>query len=77
MWKKILKILAKLSNFGKSKSLIIANEEITYKNSIAEKFSSFFVKTGTNLASKIPHNKTIFTSYLPNITTNLWENSLT
>ena len=31
---------------------------------MVEKFSSFFVNTDTNQASKIPHDKTNFESYL-------------
>ena len=59
------------------KNLIIANEEITDKKSIAEKFNSFFVNTGTNLAAKIPHGTTNFESYLPDITIIFRENCLT
>ena len=59
----------RIQNDSFPKSLIIANEEITDKKSIAEKFNSFFVNTGTNLAAKMPHSTTNFKSYLPNITT--------
>ena len=44
---------------------------------MAEKFNSFFVDTGTNLAAKMPHGTTNFESYLPNITTIFQENCLT
>ena len=59
------------------KSLVIANEEITDKKSIAEKFNSFFVNTGTNLAARIPHGTTNFESNFLNITTIFRENCLT
>ena len=58
---------SRVQNDSFPKSLIIANEEITDKKSIAEKFTSFFVNTGTNLAAKIPHSTISFESYLPNI----------
>ena len=67
---------SRVQNNSFPKSLIIANEEITDKNSIAEKFNSFFVNTGTNLAAKIPNGTTNFESYLPNITTIFRENCL-
>ena len=60
----------RVQNDSFPKSLTFANEEITDKKSIAEKFNSFFVNTGTNLAAKITHSTTNFESYLPNITTN-------
>ena len=60
---------SRLQNDSFPKSLITTNEEIADKKSIAEKFNSFFVNTGTNLAAKIPHGTTNFESYLPNITT--------
>ena len=70
-WKIMKFIIAKfrVQNDSFPKSLIITNEEITDKKSIAEKFNSFFVNTGTNLAAKVPHGTTNFESYLPNITT--------
>ena len=67
----------RVQNDSFSKSLIIANEEITIKKSIAEKFNSFYVNTGTNLAAKIPNGTTNFKSYLLNITTIFRENFLT
>ena len=78
-WKIMKSIIGKsrVQNDSFPKSLIIANEEITDKKSIAEKFNSFFVNTGTNLAAKIPHSTTNFESYLPNITTIFRENCLT
>ena len=68
-WKIMKSITGKsrVQNDSFPKSLIIANEEITDKKSIAEKFNSFFVNTSTNLAAKIPHSTTNFESYLPNI----------
>ena len=68
---------SRVQNDSFPKSLSIDNEEITDKKSIAEKFNSFFVNTGTNLAAKIPHSTTNFESYLPNITTIFRENCLT
>ena len=68
---------SRVQNDSFPKSLIIANEEITDKKSIAEKFNSFFVNTGTNLAAKIPHGTTNFESYILNITTIFRENCLT
>ena len=70
-WKIMKSITGKsrVLNDSFPKSLTIANEEITDKKSIAEKFNSFFVNTGTNLAAKVPHGTTNFESYLPNITT--------
>ena len=59
------------------KRLTIVNEEATGKKSIADKFNSFFVNTNTNLAAKIPHDTNNFESYLPDITTTFWGNSLT
>ena len=44
---------------------------------MAEKFNSFFVNTGTNLAAKVSHSTTNFKSYLPNIFTIFRENCLT
>ena len=67
---------SRVQNDSFPKSLIIANKEITDKKSIAEKFNSFFVNTGTNLAAQIPHGTTSFESYLPNITTIFRENCL-
>ena len=67
----------RVQNDSFPKSLIIANEEITDKKSIAEKFNSFLVNTGTNLAAKIPHGTTNFELYLPNITIIFRENCLT
>ena len=67
----------RVQNDSFPKSLIIANEEITDKKSIAEKFNNFFVSTGTDLAAEIPHDTTNFESYLPNITTIFRENCLT
>ena len=67
---------SRVQNDSFPKSLIIANKEITDKKSIAEKFNSLFVNTGTNLAAKIPHGTTNF-EYLPNITTIFRENCLT
>ena len=67
----------KVQNDSFPKSLIIANEEITDKLSIAEKCNSFFVNPGTNLAAKIPNGKINFESYLPNITNIFRENCLT
>ena len=63
---------SRVQNDSFPKSLIIVNEEITDKKSIAEKFN-----TGTNLAAKIPHGTINFESYLSNITTILRENCLT
>ena len=79
-----LKIFRKLWNSGKfrvqndsfPKILIIANEEITGKKSIAEKFNHF-VNTSTNLAAIMSHGTTNFESYLLNITFTFWENYLT
>ena len=68
---------ATVQNNSFPKNLIIANEEITDKKSIAQKFNSFFVNTGTNLAAKMPHYTTNFESYLPNITTIFREKCLT
>ena len=78
-WKIIKSIIGKsrVQNDSFPKSLIIANKEITDKKSIAEKFNSFFVNTGTNLAGKIPHGTTNFESYLPNITIIFQEHCLT
>ena len=42
------------------KSLTIANEEITDKKSITEKFNCFFFNTGINLEAKIRHRTTNF-----------------
>ena len=42
------------------KSLTIANEEITDKNSIRKKYNCFFLNTGIKLAAKIPHRTTNF-----------------
>ena len=42
------------------KSLTIANEEITDKNSIRKKFNCFFLNTGIKLAAKIPYRTTNF-----------------
>ena len=69
-WKIMKSIIGKsrAQNDSFPKSLIIDNEEITDKKSIAEKFNSFFVNTGTNLAAKI-HATTHFESYIPDITT--------
>ena len=67
----------RVQNDSFPKSLTFANEEITDKKSIAEKFHSFFVNTGTNLAAKTPHGTTNFESYLPVITTSFRENYLT
>ena len=77
-WKIMKSIIGKsrVENDSFPKSLIIANKEITDKKSIAEKFNSVFVNTGTNLAAKIPHSTTNF-EYLPNITTIFRENCLT
>ena len=63
-WKMMKSIVGKsrVQNDSFPKSLIIANEEITGKKSIAEKFNSFSVNTGTNLAAKIPHGTTNFES---------------
>ena len=44
-------------------------KKLLTKKSIAEKFNSFFVNPGTNLAAKIAHGTTSFESYLPDITT--------
>ena len=63
-----------MQNDSFPKSLIIANEEITDKKSIAEKFNSFYVNTGTNLAAKIPRGTINFESYLPNIATIGYDN---
>ena len=68
---------SRVQNDSFPKSLIIANEEITNKKSIAEEFNSFYVNTGTNLAAKIPNGTTNFKSYLLNITTIFRENFLT
>ena len=68
---------SRLQNDSFPKSLITTNEEIADKKSIAEKFNSFFVNTGTNLAAKIPHGTTNFESYLPDITIIFRENCLT
>ena len=75
-WKIMKSIIEKsrVQNNSFPKSLIIANEKITDKKSIAEKFDRFFMHTGTNLAAKIPHSTTNFESYLPNITTIFREN---
>ena len=51
---------SRVQNDSFPKNLIIANEEITDKKSIAESFKSFFVNTGTNLAVKTPHGTTNF-----------------
>ena len=51
---------SRVQNDSCPKNLIIANEEITDKKSIAGKFNSFFVNTGTNLAAKIPHGNTTY-----------------
>ena len=79
IWKIIKSIIGKfrVQNDSFPKSLIIANEDITDKKSVAEKFNSFFVDTGTNLAAKIPHGTTNFESYPPNNTTIFQENCLT
>ena len=65
-WKIMKSIIgeSRVQNDSFSKSLIIANQEITNKKSIAEKFNSFYVNTGTNLAAKIPNGTTNFKSYL-------------
>ena len=68
---------SRVQNDSFPESLIIANEEITDKKSIAEKFNSFFMNTSTNLAAKIPHSTTNFESYLSSITTISRENCLT
>ena len=54
-WKIMKSIIgeSRVQNDSFSKSLIIANEEITDKKSIVEKLNSFFANTGTNLAAKI------------------------
>ena len=67
----------RVQNDSFPKNLIIADEEITDKKSIAEKFNNFFVNTGTDLAAEIPHGSTNFESYLPNTTTIFRENCLT
>ena len=67
----------RVQNDSFPKSLIIANEEITDKKSMAEKFNSFFVNTRTNLAAKVPHGTINFKSYLPNIFTIFREDCLT
>lgn len=59
----------RLQNDSFRKSLATANEQITDKKSTAEKFSSFFVSTDTNLSAKISHGITSFESQLPNVTT--------
>ena len=43
-----------------SKKLIIDKVEITDTKTIAKTFNIFFVKTGPNLASKIPKSDTNF-----------------
>ena len=68
---------SRVQNDSFPKSLIIANKEITDKKSIAEKFNSFFVNTGSNVAGKIPHGTTNFESYLPNVTIIFQEHCLT
>ena len=59
------------------KIYLLLMKKLLTKKSIAEKFDSFFVKTGTNLAVNIPHGTTNFESYLPNITSIFRENCLT
>ena len=77
-WKIMKSITGKfrVQNDSFPKSSTIANEKFTDK-SIAEKFNSFFVNTGANLATKITHGTTNFESYLANTTTIFRENCLT
>ena len=60
-----------------SKKSIIDRVEVTDTKTIAKTFNNFFVKIGTNLASKIPKSDTNFEGYISKINTKLEENPLT
>ena len=47
------------------KSLDIDKRNIFGKKTIAEKFNSYYINVGCNLATKIPSSNTSFKSYLP------------
>ena len=58
---------------GKSKVYndITDKKQITDKETIAEKFKSYYINVRSNPATKIPSSNTNFESYLPNITTTI------
>ena len=58
---------------GKSKVYndITDKKQITDKETIAEKFKSYYINLRSNLATKIPSSNKNFESYLPNITTTI------
>ena len=59
------------------KTLWLNKTSITDKNVTADKFNTFFINIGSNLASKIPPSNKNFESYLTHTSTIFAENSLT
>ena len=64
-WKVLNEIMNKSKPHNKIDSLNINDQEINNSADIAEAFNSFFTNIGPELASKIPHNNTHFSEYLP------------